>query len=268
MEIWRVNVRKHTLSREPVPADWDSLGGRGLLAQILVDEVPATCEPLGRRNKLVFAPGLLVGHMLSSCDRISVGGKSPLTGGIKESNAGGSTGLLMTQLGIKALILEDQPAQPGWQVLHLSAEGARFDPAEDNAGEYAGGFSLAGLGVYETARRLLERYGEKVAISLIGPGGEMQLAAAGIQNLDKDRVPSRINARGGLGAVMGSKGIKAVVFDAAGGARGVGKPPVAHLEAFRAAQKVFNQSLLNHPQTAVYRDYGTASLVRMCNTLG
>ena len=196
MEIWRIQVQDQKLSREAVPAEWDSLGGRGLLAQIMVDEVPGDCDPLGEHNKLIFAPGLLVGHMLSSCDRISVGGKSPLTGGIKESNAGGSTGLQMTHMGIKALILEGARQGPGWQVLHLSLQGARFDPADD----------LAGLGVYESARRLQERYGEKVAMSLIGQGGEMQLTSAGIQNLDKDRVPSRINARGGLGAVMGSQG--------------------------------------------------------------
>src|SRR5512142_2794133 len=112
-QIWRVNVRNQTLSREPVPESWQRLGGRGLLARILLDEVDATCEPLGPQNKLIFAPGLLVGHMLSSTDRISVGGKSPLTGGIKESNAGGRTGLHMTRLGIHALILEDEPAGPG-----------------------------------------------------------------------------------------------------------------------------------------------------------
>ena len=89
MQIWRVNTKTQRLTREPVPEGWERLGGRGLLARILVDEVVATCDPLGPHNKLIFAPGLLVGHMLSSCDRISVGGKSPLTGGVKESNAGG-----------------------------------------------------------------------------------------------------------------------------------------------------------------------------------
>lgn len=254
MEIWRININTQSLSREPVPAHWDTLGGRGLLAQILVDEVPATCDPLGSHNKLIFAPGLLVGHMLSSCDRISVGGKSPLTGGVKESNAGGSTGLQLTHLGIKALIVEGRPAgQHGWHILRLNAQGASFEPADD----------LIGLGVYETGCRLQERYGTKVAIALIGPGGEMQLASAGIQNLDKDGIPSRINARGGLGAVMGSKGLKAIVIDSSQGS----KPSIARPEAFRAAQKAFNQALLNHPQTAVYRDYGTASLVRLTNTL-
>ena len=250
MRIWRINVREQGLKREPIPEAWSHLGGRGLSARILLDEVEPTCDPLGSQNKLVFAPGLLVGHMLSSCDRISIGGKSPLTGGVKEANAGGTTGLQMTLLGIKALILEDLPAEPGLWVLHLSLQGARFDRADD----------LAGLGVYETARRLLEKYGEKVAIALIGPGGEMKMTAAGIQNLDKDKVPSRIAARGGLGAVMGGKGLKAVVFDAAGGQ----KPPIAHPVAYKEAQKAYNKALMEHPQTHAYRDYGTAAMVQLC----
>ena len=85
--IWRVNVRTRTLEMEIVPPSWERLGGRGLIARILVDEVPPGCEPLGPKNKLIFCPGLLTGHMLSSIDRLSVGGKSPLTGGVKESAA-------------------------------------------------------------------------------------------------------------------------------------------------------------------------------------
>ena len=254
MQIWRVNVRQQSLMRETVPENWAHLGGRGLVARILLDELDATCEPLGPGNKLLFTPGLLVGHMLSSCDRISVGGKSPLTGGVKEANAGGSTGLQLTRLGIKALIVEDKPGQNGWWVLHLSPQGARFESAED----------LAGLGVYETATRLLERYGDHVAIALIGPGGEMRLASAGIQNLDKDNVPSRIAARGGLGAVMGSKGLKAIVIDAKAGE----KPPIAHPNAFKQAQKEFTKALMAHPQTKIYGDYGTAAMPRMSNGFG
>ena len=188
----------------------------------------AKCDPLGAGNKLIFAPGLLVGHMLSSTDRISVGGKSPLTGGIKEANAGGRTGLHMTHMGIHALIIEDQPKEDGFWVLHLSLRMARkWEKADD----------LAGLGVYETAPKLIEKYGDKVAIALIGPGGEMKMKAAGIQNIDKDQVPSRIAARGGLGAVMGSKGLKAIVFDNAGGQ----KPPIVDPEAFKVAQKDYTK---------------------------
>ncbi|NUM45317.1 MAG: aldehyde ferredoxin oxidoreductase, partial [Anaerolineales bacterium] len=186
MNIWRINTRNQTLTIQPTPETWQHLGGRGLLARILVDEVPGLCEPLGAQNKLIFAPGLMVGHRLSSCDRISIGGKSPLTGGVKEANAGGTTGLALTYLNIKALILEDKPDDNQWQIIRLSPEGAQFEPAG----------KLAGMGVFEAAPILIERYGKKVAIAMIGPGGEMELGAAGIQNLDKDGVPSRIAARG------------------------------------------------------------------------
>jgi len=254
MEVWRINMHEQTYRRESTPETWSRLGGRGLSARILLDETPANCDPLGSRNRLVFAPGLLVGHMLSSCDRISVGGKSPLTGTIKESNAGGSTGLQLVLLGIKALIIESKPEHVGWKILHLSKDGVKFEPADD----------LAGLGVYATAEKLLNRYGPKVAMAMIGPGGEMRLSAAGIQNLDKDRVPARIAARGGLGAVMGSKGIKAIVIDARGGE----KPPLVDEEGFKAAQKAFTRALMAHPQTKVYADYGTAAMARMSDGFG
>ena len=248
-QVWRVNVREQSLKLEPIPDTWKRLGGRGLLARILLDEVEAKCDPLGVGNKLIFAPGLLVGHMLSSTDRISVGGKSPLTGGIKEANAGGRTGLHMTHMGIHALIIEDLPKEDGFWVLHLSLDGAKWEKADD----------LVGVGVYETAPKLLEKYGDKVAIALIGPGGEMKMKAAGIQNIDKDKIPSRIAARGGLGAVMGSKGLKAVVFDHAGGQ----KPPIVSPEAFKVAQKDYTKAVMEQPQSITYRDYGTAAMAQM-----
>ncbi|MEW5938232.1 MAG: aldehyde ferredoxin oxidoreductase C-terminal domain-containing protein [Chloroflexota bacterium] len=249
MLIWRVNARTHEVKTEPVPASWGRLGGRGLIARILLDEVDATCDPLGAGNKLIFAPGLLVGHMLSSTDRISVGGKSPLTGGIKEANAGGRTGLHMSYMGIHALIIEDMPEGDDWRALHLSLNGAKWEKADD----------LVGLGVYETAPKLLEKYGDTVAIALIGPGGEMLMKSAGIQNLDKDKVPARIAARGGLGAVMGSKKIKAIVFDNAGGTR----PPIANPEMFKIAQKDYTTAVMEHPQSVSYRDYGTAAMTQL-----
>ncbi len=253
-QVWRVNVRNQTLSREPIPAAWQRLGGRGLLARILLDEVDARCDPLGPENKLIFAPGLLVGHMLSSTDRISVGGKSPLTGGIKEANAGGRTGLHMTRLGIHALIIEGLSSGSELFILRLSLDGARWDRADD----------FRGLGVYETAKRLVAAHGDKVAISLIGPGAEMKMLSAGIENLDKDLVPSRIAARGGLGAVMASKGLKAIVFDPAGGQ----KPLIANPEAFKIAQKDYTKSVLDHPQSITYRDYGTAGMAHMSDGFG
>ncbi len=254
MKIWRIDTNTQQHSIEDVPEDWQHLGGRGLLARIMLDEVAPTCEPLGPNNKLVFAPGLLVGHRLSSLDRISIGGKSPLTGGIKEANAGGRTGYHLTQLGIKALILEGRPEDDDWHVIHISQEGVRFDEAQ----------AVIGKGVYDSALDLIERYGEDVAIALIGPGGEMKLRSAGIQNIDMDRSPTRIAARGGMGAVMGSKRIKAIVIDAESGQQ----PPINDQQAFKAARKSFTKALLNHPQTTSYADYGTAAMANMCNGFG
>jgi len=247
--IWRINVRAQELKKESIPATWTRLGGRGLIARIMLDETDATCDPLGAGNKLIFASGLLVGHALSSTDRISIGGKSPLTGGIKEANAGGRTGYHLAFMGIHALIIEDQPQDEGFWILHLSMNGAKWEKAND----------VAGLGVYETASKLIEKYGDKVAISLIGAGGEMRMKSAGIQNLDKDKIPSRIAARGGLGAVMGSKGLKAIVFDHAGGS----KPRIADPEAFKSAQKDYTKAVTEHPQSITYRDYGTAAMPQM-----
>lgn len=254
MKIWRIDTLTQEFSIEDVPEDWQHLGGRGLLAKIMLDEVNPTCDPLGPNTKLIFAPGLLVGHRLSSLDRISIGGKSPLTGGIKEANAGGRTGFHLAQLGIKALIIEGRPEEDDWYVIHVSQAGVRFDDGRE----------VKGKGVYDSAEELIARYGDEVAVALIGPGGELKLRSAGIQNIDMDRSPTRIAARGGMGAVMGSKYIKAIVIDAEGGQQ----PPISDQKVFKAARKRFTTALLNHPQTTSYADYGTAAMANMCNGFG
>ncbi|MDM8528532.1 aldehyde ferredoxin oxidoreductase C-terminal domain-containing protein [Anaerolineales bacterium HSG24] len=252
--IWRVNVNNQTITTEPIPESWQRLGGRALIPRILLDEIPPTCEPLGPFNKLLFVPGLLVGHMLSSCDRISVGSKSPLTGGIKESNAGGTIGLKIARLGMKSLIIEGVPANEGWWTLYLNKDGGRFESADE----------LIGLGVQDSATCLREQYGEKVALALIGPAGEMLMASAGIQNLDKDGNPTRIAARGGLGAVMGSKRLKAIVIDATD----TTAPPLTDEELYKDAKNRYIKSLLAHPQTKVYSDYGTVAVAMMAQEFG
>jgi aldehyde:ferredoxin oxidoreductase len=243
-QVCRVNVGTGEIGYEDAPTGWERLGGRALGARILLDEVPALCDPLGPHNKLIFAPGTLVGHMVSSCDRISVCGKSPLTGGVKEANAGGTTALKLVWLGIHAVIIEGQPADRAVRyVLYISQDETRLEEASD----------LAGLGIVATADRLMERF------------GEMQMTAAGIVHLDKDRVPGRVSARGGLGALMGSKGLKAVVIDDAG----TGLPPLVDKSLFNDARKRYIQSLQEHPQTSeIYTYYGTAAMVAMCNARG
>ena len=252
-QICRVDVSAGKITYEDVPRSWERLGGRALGARILLDEVPPTCESLGAHNKLIFAPGRLAGHMLSSCDRISVCGKSPLTGGVKEANSGGTTALNLAWLGIHALIIEGKPANPQQRyLLHISGDEARLEWAND----------LAGLGTLATAERLLERFGPKVGSAMIGPAGEMGMGGAGIAHLDKDGVPGRFAGRGGLGALMGSKGLKAIVLDGAVTSR----PPLDDKNLFNDARSRYIKALQDHPQTSqIYPLYGTAAMVAMCN---
>lgn len=256
MQVLRVNTETGQIRYEAVPENWQRLGGRALVARFLLDEVLPTCEPLGPNNKLIWAPGLLVGHMLSSMDRISVGGKSPLTGGVKEANAGGTTGLKMVWLGLYALIIEGGPALDGrWQILHVGPAEARLEEAGD----------LVGLGLKDTAVQLMDRFGPKIGISAIGPAGERLYRTAGITHVDKDRNLTRISARGGLGAVMGAKRLKAIVFDNPK----PNQPLVVDNTLFKDASARYLQGLRDHPQTSeIYTFYGTAAMVNFCNSLG
>lgn len=256
MNVLRANLQTGQIRYEETPEAWRRLGGRGLVARFLLDEVPARCDPMGAENKLIWAPGLLVGHMLSSCDRISVGGKSPLTGGVKEANAGGTTGLKMVWLGLSALIVEGDPAANyGWKILVVTSDGARLEDAGD----------LVGLGLKDTALRLTERFGKKIGISAIGPGGERRYYTAGITHIDKDRNLTRISARGGLGAVMGAKRLKAIVFDCPQS----NQPPLVDKDLFRDASRRYIARLKEHPQTSqIYTFYGTAAMVKLCGSLG
>jgi aldehyde:ferredoxin oxidoreductase len=107
--IVRVNMRTLKITEEPVPQKWAAFGGRAMTSAIVSEEVPPTCVALGPTNKLVFAPGLLGGTSAPISGRLSVGAKSPLTGTIKESNAGGQAGQILARLGIRALVIEDKP---------------------------------------------------------------------------------------------------------------------------------------------------------------
>ncbi|MDA3789065.1 MAG: aldehyde ferredoxin oxidoreductase, partial [Desulfobacula sp.] len=105
----RINTKEKTFGFEEVSEAYAGLGGRALTSKMILDEVPATCRPLGKFNKLIFSPGLLTGSPAANSGRLSAGAKSPLTGGIKESNAGGYASQKLAKLGIAGLILEDKP---------------------------------------------------------------------------------------------------------------------------------------------------------------
>ncbi|MDW7738559.1 MAG: aldehyde ferredoxin oxidoreductase C-terminal domain-containing protein [Bacillota bacterium] len=252
-KIIRVNLTSGSITSEEVPDKYKQLGGRALTAQILLDEIDPACEPLGRHNKLVIAPGLLGGSFLSSSSRLSIGGKSPLTGGIKESNAGGTAAQALSKLGIKAVILEGESNLDYCQYLFLGNQESALKPAE-----------FAGMGVYQSSKLLFERYGDKVSLILIGPAGEKGLPVAGITNTDPQGRPGRFSGRGGLGAVMGTKGLKAIVLDPAG------KEGIKYHDrkAFQELNKELVKILRENPATGeAYPKYGTAAMVTRTNAL-
>jgi aldehyde:ferredoxin oxidoreductase len=131
VKILRVNMDRPKAEWESVPPEYERLGGRALIAKMLLMEIPPQCEPLGPNNKLIFAPGLLGGTSLSSSGRLSVGGKSPLTGFVKEANCGGSAGADLARLGIKALVLEEQPADGKLYQLYISGTTVELLPADE-----------------------------------------------------------------------------------------------------------------------------------------
>lgn len=255
MKLIRVDMTRKEVKVEDVPQKYAGLGGRGLTSMIVADEVKPTCHPLGKYNKIVFAPGLLSGTTAPNSGRISVGAKSPLTGGIKESNAGGSFSQKMARLGIKALVIEGMPAEDKFYVINVNSGGVTIEEAPRE---------IIGKGNYEAIKLLSEKYGEKAAVALAGPAGEMKLAAANVSVKDPDG-NIRSAGRGGLGAVLGSKKVKAVVVDD-NGAPGV---PVAEPDAFKEAAKRFAKALLDHPVTGQgLPAYGTDILVNILNEAG
>jgi aldehyde:ferredoxin oxidoreductase len=251
----RVNTTTGEVRFDDAPETYQVLGGRAVTSQLLLAEVPPTCDPLGPYNKLIIAPGLLSGTTAPSSGRLSVGGKSPLTGGIKEANAGGIASQKLANLGLKAIILEGKPAGGEWRLLKVTTQGAELVPADD----------LAGKGTYEVTAVCRERYGKQVAVISIGPAGEMLMRAAGVTNNDGDGHSSRYAGRGGLGAVMGSKRIKAIVVDSPT----TFEAPVQEPERFKAAAKKFTQILLSHPVTGQgLPNYGTNVLMNIINESG
>ena len=253
-KILRVNMTELTTTTETVPAGWAGLGGRGLTSTIVAAEVPATCHPLGENNKLVFAPGLLTGTAAANSGRLSAGAKSPLTGTIKESNAGGTAAQMLARLGIKALIIEGLPKGDAWYSLHVNKDGVSVQEEKE----------LLGKGNFAVIEALEARLGKKTGVLTIGPVGELKMTAANISVKDPDS-KIRSHGRGGLGAVMGSKRIKFISIDDAG-APGI---KIAEPEKFKAAARVFAKALLDHPVSGEgLPTYGTNVLVNILNEAG
>ena len=254
-KIYRVNMNDLSFKIEDVPADWMGLGGRGLTSTIVAAEVDPECHPLGPNNKLVFAPGLLSGTSAANSGRNSCGAKSPLTGGIKESNVGGTIAGIMAKLGVKALIIEGLPQDDStFYHLHVSKDKVEIETVPE----------LVGKDNYFVLDAMEEKYSKKVAVMTIGRPGEMKMLVSNISVRDP-KGKLRSHGRGGMGAVMGSKKIKCITVDA----EKFNEVAYADADKFKAASKIFTKALQDNPISGEgLPAFGTNVLVNIINEAG
>jgi aldehyde:ferredoxin oxidoreductase len=242
------------ITTEPV-GEYAGLGGRATTSLMINKEVNPLCHALGAENKLVIAPGMLSGSTGAMTGRLSVGCKSPLTGTIKESNAGGQAAQVLARIGYAAIVLEGKPEGDDLYKIIVNKDGIKVEV--DN--------SLKLMDNYALIEKLRGQYGDKVAYMSIGSAGERLMHAASIACTDPELRPTRHCGRGGVGAVMGSKRVKAIILDDAGCKHRAPKDP----EKYRDANRKFVEGLRKHPVTGEgLPAYGTNVLTNVLNEAG
>jgi aldehyde:ferredoxin oxidoreductase len=230
-------------------------GGRAYIAKKMNEEVDPKCYPLGPKNKMIISLGLLAGTMTPSSGRLSIGAKSPLTGTIKESNTGGMAAIMLARLGLKSIFVENQPVDDEWVLIKIGTDIIEFISAKD----------YLGMNTYAVSSLLKSKYGEECCIMSIGKAGERGYRSASIQITDVEGHPARACGRGGLGAVMASKKIKAIIIEK------TDESKINYLdrERFQNGAKGYATGLKNHPVSGeIMPAVGTAGNVNLVNHLG
>ncbi|MFH0915742.1 MAG: aldehyde ferredoxin oxidoreductase family protein, partial [bacterium] len=245
----RVDLSGGSAAREELPAEVRGavLGGRGLGAYLLLSERAYQVDPLGPRNPLVFAPGPLTGTAAPSAARYSLSSRSPLTGTIFDGNSGGGFGVALRRLGLDYLAVTGACREPSY--VFVGDQGTSLLPADE----------LWGLDVPATLARLRKLHGRCEA-AVIGPAGERAVLFASVANNRGRQI-----GRGGLGAVMGAKLLKAVVV----GARGGSPPLVADKRGFDLVVSEARTLLSANPITSqALPEFGTAVLMNVLDQVG
>jgi aldehyde:ferredoxin oxidoreductase len=264
MWIVRVNMSDQTYKVEDIPEAYKYLAGRAMTSTLVADEVPPLCHPLGPNNKLVFSPGIVTGTPAPTSARISVGAKSPLTGGIKETNAGSSWGSDLADMEIRALILEGLPKKNGkYWGLHITYGKDTGKPKIEffDATEYTG------KPLQEVFPKVYKKFGDRISIAGVGMAGEHRYANSGLVFNDEEKRATRYAGRGGLGSVLASKGVKFIVLDRKD-APGV---KIVDQALFDGGRKKMTEALQTHDVTkpkGALNSYGTAVLINIMNEAG
>lgn len=248
----QINLKDQTVTAEPKTGEDLVKAGRYFIAKTLLESGVAAVDPLGPENPLIFSAGPLAGTTFSNANRLSVGCKSPLTGGIKEANAGGTLAYALGRLEIAGFTLHNQ--SDDWVLLHFHKDGRlTFDDATPYLGKRNS----------KTAALLHEKYGKKISFALCGVVGEYQGLLAGVTISDSEGRASRLAARGGVGAVMGSKKVKGIVID-------LHKMPQLHdRKKTLTAVRTYAKWIQEDPSIqSVYHPIGTMAMADYTNHIG
>lgn len=254
--VVRVDTSKGSIATEMLADPCRDLWGRGFTSGVIAKEVDPVCEPLGPKNKVVFAIGPLAGTLVPGANRLSVGCKSPLTGGIKESNAGGTLAFALGRVGIRGLIIEGDLSEGPPVAVYITARGDVQLVECD---------FLSAPSLYERADGLNRRFG-RCAYAVVGPAADMLLPSAIIAVSGLEGKPTSFCARGGVGAALRSKGVAAVVVDMN---RPCQRPwsliGSGDKRSIRAILEMMASNLLT---SETYRKFGTASVLDITNVVG
>ena len=245
--ILRVDLSRKESKAEPLRMDWAEkyIGSKGLAIKYLYEELPPGIDPLSPVNKLIFMNGPMTGTNVPCSGKLAIAGKSPATGTICDCSIGGHSALNIKYAGYDAIIFEGALDKPGY--LLIENDKVTFEDAAD----------LWGKGSHEAEAALTGKYGHDYSVLSIGPAGENLCTMACI-NSDYYRQAGR----GGMGAVMGSKNLKAVVVRGTGGVR---VPNAA--EAAKRIAAIERENTLREDNTFVF-DFGTTAFLEACQDGG
>ncbi len=248
---YHINLEDQSIESEELDGEAVVRAGRHLIAKTLLERGVAKIDALSPENPLIFSAGPFAGSNFSNANRLSVGCKSPLTGGVKEANTGGTFAFALGQLKIAGFTLNG--ASSDWVVIRIPKEGdITFESAEPYLGK----------GNMEAAEMLFEKYGDKVSLGICGPVGEYLGLSAGISFTDPEGRPVRIAARGGVGAVMGSKKVKAIVVDKDK------MPPFHDRKKYMGSVREYGDRIGNDPAIEAFQKFGTAMVGDFTNMIG
>ncbi len=246
-KILRVNLSKKKVEVEEYDADFalKYIGGRGFAAKILFDELKPGTDPLGPENKLVVAAGPLTGLPGPSLGKLVIAAKSPLTGGYGDGNVGTMAAVQMRRAGFDALVVDGKAEKP----VYIYVEGEK--------GYILSADGLWGKTTFEAERELKEVHGKDVGVLVIGPGGENMVRYATVVSQE-----GRAGGRPGMGAVMGSKKVKAIVFK---GSRDI---PLADPEGYDKLAKEAYDDIKSRDNYGFWIRQGTMATIDWANENG